>query len=39
VRQKAWRDKAEQLKMARGLLQKSTAAAKAVAAAGLASTA
>ena len=35
VRQKAWRDKAEQLKMARGLLQKSTAAAKAVAAAGL----
>ncbi len=35
VRQKAWRDKAKQLKMARGLLQKSTAAAKAVAAAGL----
>ncbi len=35
VRQKAWRDKAEQLKMARGLLQSSTAAAKAVAAAGL----
>jgi tRNA uridine 5-carboxymethylaminomethyl modification enzyme len=35
VREKAWRDKAEQLKMARGLLQKSTAAAKAVAAAGL----
>ena len=35
VRQKAWRDKAEQLKMARSLLQKSTAAAKAVAAAGL----
>jgi tRNA uridine 5-carboxymethylaminomethyl modification enzyme len=35
VRQKAWRDKAEQLKIARGLLQKSTAAAKAVVAAGL----
>ena len=35
VRQKAWRDKAEQLKMARGLLQKSTAASKVVAAAGL----
>ena len=35
VRQKAWRDKAEQLQMARGLLQSSTAAAKAVAAAGL----
>ena len=35
VRQKAWRDKAEQLKMARGLLQSATAAAKAVAAAGL----
>ena len=35
VRQKAWRDKAEQLKMARELLQTSTAAAKAVAAAGL----
>ena len=35
ARQNAWRDKAEQLKMARSLLQKSTAAAKAVAAAGL----
>ena len=35
VRQKAWRDKAEQLKMARGLLQSLTAAAKAVAASGL----
>ena len=35
VRQKAWRDKAEQLKMARDLLQSATAAAKAVAAAGL----
>ena len=35
VRQKAWRDKAEQLKMARGLLQKSIASARAVAAAGL----
>jgi tRNA uridine 5-carboxymethylaminomethyl modification enzyme len=35
ARQKAWRDKAEQLKMARDLLQRSTAAPKAVAAAGL----
>jgi len=35
VRQNAWRDKAEQLKMARDLLQSATAAAKAVAAAGL----
>ena len=35
ARQNAWRDKAEQLKMARELLQTSTAAAKAVAAAGL----
>jgi len=35
VRQNAWRDKAKQLKMARDLLQSATAAAKAVAAAGL----
>ena len=35
ARQNAWYDKAEQLKMARQLLQTSTAAAKAVAAAGL----
>ena len=35
VRQNAWRDKTEQLKMARDLLQSATAAAKAVAAAGL----
>ena len=35
VRQNAWRDKAEHLKMARDLLQSATAAAKAVAAAGL----
>ena len=35
ARQVAWRDKAEQLKMARELLQASTAAAKAVAVAGL----
>ena len=35
VRQNAWHNKAEQLKMARDLLQSATAAAKAVAAAGL----
>ena len=35
MRQNAWRDKAEHLKMARDLLQSATVAAKAVAAAGL----
>ena len=35
VRQKAWRHKAEQLELARNLLQRSTAASKAVAAVGL----